>query len=746
LAVACAAGAPLRLLRNQSDANFEDVSSGALPDLGKIQINGLANADFDEDGDLDLALATSRGVLMLNNPRQGRFAEPSQPLGPAPALAVSAFDADGDGWADLAVAGTEVAQLLGNNQGSLTERAGAWQVAGGARTASLIAFEADNDGDLDLLLLRDGSAGFYRNTAGRFTFQSLLPEKAEADLVEAGDADGDGDIDLIARRGVAVALWRNQGGNQYHWLNVRLDGINAGNTKNNKDGIGCRLEVKTGSHYQVQLVREPVTHFGLGQHAQADLVRVLWTNGVPQNRLNPAIDALLTEKQVLKGSCPFLYAWNGQRFEFITDLLWTGPLGLPLAPGVYAPADPDEEILIGGEALQPDGSHYRLVVTEELWEAAYFDALDLVAVDHPQDVAVFSNHKYQPAPFPQPEVRALRHLRRPLAAVDAQGRDVLELVATEDERYAAGYRPSRWQGLAAEPYSLTMDLGDLSAAQELHLVLAGWIFPTDASINLAIAQSGRRPLPPLLEVSDRRGGWRRLLDPMPFPPGKPKSIVLDLDPRDLPDGRFRITTDLWFHWDRIAFSTEDAAAPPRQTVLPVESGQLSYRGFSELYRMSSSAPHRFDFDQVSLESPWLPIAGRFTRYGEVAPLLSEADGRSVILGPGDAIEVRFDASSLPELPAGWRRDFLLRGYGWDKDSDRNTATGEQVAPLPFPGMPSYPYDPQQIDPAARARLADYDREWNTRAVAPWQPGDLRAGTERDWHRISGMGLRKWENR
>ncbi|HEX9638564.1 MAG TPA: FG-GAP-like repeat-containing protein [Acidobacteriota bacterium] len=730
LVVACEAGAPLRLLRNRGDGGFDDIGEGALPELGELKVHGLASADFDEDGDLDLALATSRGILLLSNPRQGRFGAPGAPLGPAPALALALFDANADGWADLAAVGSDSVMLYLNQKGAWVERPGAWKAPGAARSASLLPFEADNDGDLDLLLLRDGAAAFFRNRDGQFEPEALLPDPPAADQVRGQDVDADGDVDLVVRSRAGTGLWRNEGGHRYHWLDVRLDGINSGNTKNNKDGIGCRIEVKTGSHYQMRLVTEPVTHFGLGQYAQADLVRVLWTNGVPQNRFKPAIDALLTEKQVLKGSCPFLYAWNGERFEFITDLFWTSPLGLPLAPGVFAPADPDEEILIRAEQLRLDGQRYRLVVTEELWETAYVDALDLWVIDHPAEAAVFSNHKFQPAPYPAREVRALTGLRPPRAAVDGEGRDVLELVRAEDERYAAGYRPSRWQGLAQRPYSLTFELGDLSGAETLRLLLTGWIFPTDASLNLAIAQSGRRPLPPVLEVPDGRGGWRRLLDPMPFPPGKTKSIVLDLDPRELKGGRFRITTDLWLHWDRVAFTTETGEVALRRTVLKAASAELSYRGFSQLYRLSGVAPHRFDFSRVSLESPWLPIAGRFTRFGEVTPLLEAVDGRSVVLGPGDAIEIAFDAAALPPLPSGWRRDFLLRGFGWDKDSDRNTATGEQVAPLPFPGMPSYPYDPRAIDPSRRAELEAYDRLWNTREVAPWQPGDRLAGSDR----------------
>ena len=41
-----------------------------------------------------------------------------------------------------------------------------------------------------------------------------------------------------------------------------------------------------------------------------------------------------------------------------------------------------------GDKLQPKDGFYELRITEELWEAGYFDHVELTAVDHPADVAV----------------------------------------------------------------------------------------------------------------------------------------------------------------------------------------------------------------------------------------------------------------------------------------------------------------------------------------------------------------------
>ena len=100
--------------------------------------------------------------------------------------------------------------------------------------------------------------------------------------------------------------------------------------------------------------------------------------------------------------------------------------------------------------------------------------------------------------------------------------------------------------------------------------------------------------------------------------------------------------------------------------------------------------------------------------------------------------IRFDAAELPELPAGWQRDFLFYSDGWEKDSDRNTITGETVEPLPFHGMSAYPYPSHETYPQdesasglsaslqhashwTRMRFGDFVKEYRDNAPPslPW---------------------------
>ena len=81
--------------------------------------------------------------------------------------------------------------------------------------------------------------------------------------------------------------------------------------------------------------------------------------------------------------------------------------------------------------------------------------------------------------------------------------------------------------------------------------------------------------------------------------------------------------------------------------------------------------------------------GDYTRYGPVDELLKAFDDRYVILGSGDEIAVRFDATALPPPAPGRIRSFVLVSHAYCKDMDLYTATPSTVDPLPFGAMTEY---------------------------------------------------------
>lgn len=717
LAAAGGASGSAQLYRNSLSGPLESVGDKTFPDLKLTGVRDLLASDLDRDGDVDLLIAHAAGLTWLDNLRQGQFTDRSKTAGLGKitgALAVTSADLDNDGLPDLAIAGNGV-RLLHNRGGRFEPWKLGENLPRDQEYSVLIAFDADNDGRMDLAF--GGEAGMAvasQNAGAGFRLAELKDAPSQVSALQALDLDQDCDLDLLVGTGAGLSRLENQGGNQNHCLTVRLQGLVKGNSKNNFFGIGGTLELLAGEAYQFREVVGDASHLALGRHPKADLLRVVWTNGVPQNRLQPQAAQRIVEEQVLKGSCPFVYARREDGVHFVTDLLWGAPIGLPVAPGVWASTDPQELVKLPGVA--PVEGRYDLRITEELWEAAFFDFVSLWVVDHPADVEVASSLRIVPGEITEDRVLGSRDLR-PVKAWDDQQSEVSRQLATRDEVYASPWQESPYQGVAATPWSLTLDLGE-TPGTSVRFLVDGWIFPTDASLNLALAQqSDLAAWPPRLEVETEQG-WQVLMPSMGFPAGKTKTMVVDTP--ELPAGsrRLRIVGTQWLSFDRIVWSTQPVDEEPVVRARLQPSGaDLHFRGFSRMYRPAPNGPHYFDYSVTDHHSPWLPFPGRYTRFGEVRELLISPDDRSVIMAPGDEITLEFDASSLPPVPPGWQRTVFLESHGWDKDADRNTGEGQQVEPLPFRAMKTYPYGEEQSFPDTDLYRA-YVENWLTREIRP----------------------------
>ena len=482
--------------------------------------------------------------------------------------------------------------------------------------------------------------------------------------------------------------------------------------RTNLHGIGSLLELKVAENYQRRLVNRRTTHFGLGQQKRADVIRVLFPNGVPQNIIRPESRQWIYEKQrILPGSCPYLYTWNGKNYEFFTDCLWASPIGLQLAEGVLAEAREWEYLKIPGERLVATDGEYRLQITEELWEAAYFDSVELIAVDHPAEVEIFSNEKVGPAEIAAFKIHTVRTPRVPVSARDQQGRNVLPQLRHKDSVYLKEFDRRLKQGLTPEHY-IELDLGKLQNPKTITLFLTGWIFPSDTSINVAISQNPdlESPQPPSLWVPDQDGVWQKVMPYMGFPGGKTKTIAVDLSHLFLAnDYRVRIASTMEIYWDHLFFTTDEIPAEFQLIPIRPDSADLHFRGFSRRVFHPGHGPESYDYNSVSTEPVWPPMQGKFTRYGDVTELIRDDDNRLVILAAGDEMTLRFRVPD-EKVPAGWKRDFLLHNVGWDKDAALNTVLGQTVEPLPFLGMSRYPPPPHESapdDPQYRNYLRDY---------------------------------------
>ncbi|HEY0727424.1 MAG TPA: ASPIC/UnbV domain-containing protein, partial [Pyrinomonadaceae bacterium] len=453
--------------------------------------------------------------------------------------------------------------------------------------------------------------------------------------------------------------------------------------------------------------------FGIGKRAAIDAVRVLWPAGIVQAETEIATNKALslTELDRKPSSCPYLYVWNGTSFEFVTDFMGGGEMGHLDAPGVYNTPDPDEYVRIPSGLLKEKNGRFEFRVTNELEEAIFFDRMQLVAIAHPRETEVYPNEGLT-VPAQRFKLFTTRDAKPPLTAVDDHGHDVLERILRIDREYPDDFKLHNIRGFADE-HTLTLRLPDQN---RVRLLLTGWTDYAWSSDNLAASQSGKALSLPALQVKDKRGEWKTVIENIGIPVGRPQTVIADLTGKFLSESReVRIVTNMRIYWDQILVDTSGGDFATRLTRLSPTVADLRWRGFSHEYSPNGRDPMTYDYSKVSFTSPWKVMTGRYTREGDVRPLLSATDDIFVISRPGDELILSFDARKLPPLPKGWKHTFLLYADGFSKEMDINSASPDQVGPLPFHGMSKYPYSWPERYPLTLERQR-YLETYNTRVV------------------------------
>ncbi len=233
----------------------------------------MVAADFDNDGDLDVFVASKRGNLLMEN-RDGQFV--SVPLGsvglPQSALLAVWVDYDNDGWMDLHVVPDGLYRQV--RQGRF-EPTGLLAVRPHLYQAAIVQwYDHDNDGQRDPLIALNENPGLWR------WWQK--PFRDENDP-----------------HAWTVHAWRNrQQGN--HWLQLEVASRTGAA---NAPAVGARVSVHTTLGTQVQEVGLNDTsffsqghyrlYFGLGSHSRVDAVHVRWTDGRTAELRDVATDQLL---------------------------------------------------------------------------------------------------------------------------------------------------------------------------------------------------------------------------------------------------------------------------------------------------------------------------------------------------------------------------------------------------------------------------------------------------------------------
>jgi tetratricopeptide (TPR) repeat protein len=724
------------VLRNNGDGTFLAIH----PFSGISGLSGFAWADFDGDGNPDAAIIDGAGHLhVFMNERQGQFRERPLPASVSSVKAIAVADANNDGILDLLAVEADgtILRISDKNEGESWETAEIAKVPDVARNLAsdvrLNVADVDNNGALDLILSStgDSSASGAGNGAliwlggenGSFT--PLSNPAGPALVFTAADLRGNGHLDLLGLTADGQPVQGvNQSSKNYHWQVVRPHAVQAvGDQRINPFGVGGEIEVRSGLLVQKQPITGPQLHFGLGEQTEAEVVRVVWPNGTVRAEFGVKADQDIVTEQRLKASCPFLFAYNGKQMEFVKDAVpWGSAIGLRINTiGSAQIAATGEWYKIGREQLAPHDGYYDIRVTAELWEVYYYDYLALTAIDHPAGTEIYVDERFviPPAKLGVTVVSTPHEIAR---ATDDTGQDVTDLVRDLDGKAVSSFGRGQFQGVTRDHY-LEVDLGDdAPKSGPLYLIAQGSIHDTESSVNVAITQGNRWRAHGLsVEVPDGHGGWVTAQDNLGFPAGRKKTVLFNLTNVFRPGTprRVRLRTNLEIYWDAIHWAQGAPDTPLKQVTLDPTVADLHYRGYSVMHMpVGAGAPEVPDYNVIEgTKQRWRDLIGYYTRYGDVRELLNTIDDRYVIVNSGDELSMRFTEQPAP--PAGWVRDFVIKGDGWIKDGDYNSTFSKTVLPLPYHAKNEYTVRPGALEDEWVYRQHPEDwKNYHTRYVTP----------------------------
>ena len=714
------------VFRNNGDRTMTVIR----PFTGLMGVQTFAWGDVDGDADPDAVFIDQGGLRVFLNRQAGDFAPDPRRM-PSGLAAMTITDLNSDGTFDIVTidgAGSVQRTWLGNERWN-TQALGVWQQSDGFNPATvrLMTADLDNNGAVDLIATAGTPGGSRASRIWLADEQHNLEALSglpAAEVFGIADLDNDGRQDLIAIVESRAVRLINRGTADYHWKKVSLRAqATAGDQRINSFGIGGYLEARAGLLFEKQLMTGGQVHIGLGTRSAIDVIRIVWPNGVPQAEFGASVDDVIVVEQRLKGSCPWVFTWDGNRMVFVTDFLWRSPLGLRInAQDTAGVTQTEDWIKLRGDQLVPRGGVYDVRITAELWETHFFDHVSLLAVDRPVNTEVFVDERFSPASPPALAVQAVKDLRPVTRAWDHRGADVTSAVSVRDGKYLSTFARGRYQGIA-EDHFVEVDPGPIGP--DTILVANGWVYPTDSSLNVAIAQAGIAPRGLSLEAQGKDGSWRVVNADIGFPAGKNKTILIDVRQAQ-GAGRLRLRTNLEIYWDSLQLGSR-STSPVKTTRIQAATADLRYRGFSHTgppegghYGTRGDAPETPQYDRVVSTSPrWRDLTGYHTRFGDVIELIAQVDDRYVIMNAGD--EMRLQFRELPPPPAGWRRDFVLIGDGWEKDGDYNTGFSQTVLPLPSHNKPNYGAGTTSLaledDPVYQRHRDDWQR-YHTRYITP----------------------------
>jgi tetratricopeptide (TPR) repeat protein len=716
---------PNDLLNNDRNGAFRSIAT--LQGLtgsgrGSRQVV-IADLDADDDADIIVVNAAPPHDVYIND-RLWNYRPGSEldEFSSSVIDAVVALDSDVDGQCELyAVGDGELVRWTRQEDGSWQSKRLADVGPNTTSDGTVLAIE-DFDGDSQPeFMLQQGNQLRFLAPDGELRQETTIP--GIAGNVGILVADRGPEIVAARRNGPPVMLPAGDG--RFPFVLLRLQGQDdkGADMRTNASGIGVKAWARIGERWAaIAPVRagsgpgqslQPAA-VGIGGNEKIDFLRLVWPDGVSQSELDLRPGQLHTigEVQRQTGSCPLVFIWNGEQFEFVADVLGAGGLGVNLGNGEYFEPRPEENLLLPADRMQPLNGNYAVKLGEPMEELSYIDAVRLATYDLPEGVRMALDERLRgAAPMPTGEPIYYRQEILPRRVVNGHGGDVMEAML-EADRVAVSFerRDRRFIGLT-EPHQVILEFAErLDRLKSPVLIFDGWVEYAYSQTAFAMWQSGTRFLMPTIEARGADGRWHVVVEHFGYMAGTSRRSAMPLDRSRLPpDTReLRLSTNMQIYWDRVAVVERETCPSARRNELQLVKAEVADVGFTRRKALNQRCAS-YDYSQRPPLADARHPVGWYTAFGDARELVVAADNALAIIGPGEELHLEFAAGEA--CPAGYERSFVLESNGWCKDTDLLTRDSGTVEPLPMQaGLATPDKD------ARRLRL---HRTFNTRFMAGW---------------------------
>ncbi|WP_196137758.1 FG-GAP-like repeat-containing protein [Aliikangiella sp. G2MR2-5] len=486
---------------------------------------------------------------------------------------------------------------------------------------------------------------------------------------------------------------------RYPFVTMQFSGLEkaADSMRSNASGIGTEIAVRNGSNWTITSTfrkysgpgqsLQPVA-VGMGDSQSIDFVAMEWSDGVYQTELNLKAGLnKITETQRQLASCPVLFVWNGERFEFVSDIIGVGGLGFAIGPGEYATPRPWENFLIPENLLQAKDGFYQMIISEPMEEVMYFDHAELVVYDLPADLHLAVDERMGVGnPLPTGKAFVYSDIVKPIHAYNDRGEDVLNSISLLDHKAPpVGKLDHRFIGMTQTHHQVSFIFENpIEYDKNPTLIIDGWVEYPYSQTSFASWQANRSYQAADLEFRQANGEWKTLYSEFGYPAGMPRQMTLPLN--NLPENitELRLSSNMEIYWDRIqlVYRKDLKEIPERSRIqrLHIDKAEALQTGFALRTTGAQRLPH-YDFNKSAPLWDTRHPSGYYSEFGDVTELVANDDSAVAVIGPGEGLKLKFPQLKQT-LNDGWKRYFVLEAKGWVKDMDLYTQDGETVGPLP----------------------------------------------------------------